>query len=169
MIDYMPAKAENSFLGQFSMVAENLQRMEIQDEASKPMFELALKRAAAAAVLGASPFYKKCYTLGKYTMQVHMRRSADIPNRFVCCLTSLQTSSTLMVFVLAMVLYPEVQKRAQAEIDSVIGRDRLPTFDDRASLPYVESILRETFRWHPILPLGNLPRCVILPLLKIIM
>jgi len=169
MIDYMPAKAENSFLGQFSMVAENLQRMEIQDEASKPMFELALKRAAAAAVLGVSPFYKKCYTLGKYTMQVHMRRSADIPNHIVCYLTSLQTSSTLMVFVLAMVLYPEVQKRAQAEIDSVIGRDRLPTFDDRASLPYVESVLRETFRWHPILPLGNLPRRVIFPLLKIIM
>ncbi|KAG1849808.1 cytochrome P450 [Suillus tomentosus] len=52
-----------------------------------------------------------------------------------------------------MVLYPDVQRRAQAEIASVIGRDRLPTFEDRASLPYVEAILRETFRWHPILPL----------------
>ncbi|KAG1855551.1 cytochrome P450 [Suillus subluteus] len=112
--------AENSFLGQFSMVAENLQRMEKQDEASKPIFEVALKRAAAAAILGS---YET-------------------------------TSSTLMVFVLAMVLYPDVQRRAQAEIDSVIGRDRLPTFEDRTSLPYIESILRETFRWHPILPLG---------------
>ncbi|KAG1837799.1 cytochrome P450 [Suillus subalutaceus] len=112
--------AENSFLGQFSMVAENLQRMEKQDEASKPIFEVALKRAAAAAILGS---YET-------------------------------TSSTLMVFVLAMVLYPDVQRHAQAEIDSVVGRDRLPTFEDRASLPYVESILRETFRWHPILPLG---------------
>jgi cytochrome P450 len=74
-----------------------------------------------------------------------------------------------MVFALAMVLYPDVQKRAQAEIDSVIGRDRLPTFDDRSSLPYVESVLRETFRWHPILPLGNLSRRVMFPLLKIIM
>jgi hypothetical protein len=65
-----------------------------------------------------------------------------------------------MPFALAMVLYPDVQRRAQAEIDLVVG-NRLPTFEDRASLPYVESILRETMRWCPIAPLGNLPRCVI--------
>ncbi|KAG2132215.1 cytochrome P450, partial [Suillus cothurnatus] len=59
-----------------------------------------------------------------------------------------------MTFALAMVLYPDVQRRAQGEIDSVVGRDRLPTFEDRASLPYVESVLRETLRWCPIAPLG---------------
>jgi len=64
------------------------------------------------------------------------------------------TSSTLMVFVLAMVLYPDVQKRAQAEIDLVIGRNRLPTFEDRASLPYIDATLRETLRWEPVGPLG---------------
>ncbi|KAG1725603.1 cytochrome P450, partial [Suillus lakei] len=64
------------------------------------------------------------------------------------------TTSTLMSFALAMVLYPDVQRRAQVEIDSVVGGDRLPTFEDRASLPYVESVLRETLRWHPILPYG---------------
>jgi cytochrome P450 len=74
-----------------------------------------------------------------------------------------------MTFALAMVLYPDVQRRAQAEIDSVVGGDRLPTFEDRASLPYVESVLRETLRWHPVGPLGNLPRCVISPLLKVIL
>lgn len=66
-----------------------------------------------------------------------------------------------MVFVLAMVLCPDVQKRAQAEIDSVIGRDRLPTFEDRASLPYIDAIVRETFRWQPVVPLGIFPRQVI--------
>ena len=71
-----------------------------------------------------------------------------------------------MTFALAMVLYPEVQRRAQAEIDSVVGEDRLPTFEDRSSLPYVESVLRETFRWHPILPNGILPCRVISPSLK---
>ncbi|KAG1733011.1 cytochrome P450 [Suillus paluster] len=109
-----------NFLGQLSMVAENLQRMEKQDEASKPMFETALKKAATTAILGS---YET-------------------------------TTSTLMAFVLAMVSYPDVQRRAQMEIDSVVGRDRLPTFEDRASLPYVESVLREALRWHPILPLG---------------
>ncbi|KAG1822451.1 cytochrome P450 [Suillus subaureus] len=64
------------------------------------------------------------------------------------------TTSTLMTFALAMVLQPDVQRRAQAEIDLVVGGDRLPTFEDRASLPYVESVLRETLRWHPIGPIG---------------
>jgi cytochrome P450 len=66
-----------------------------------------------------------------------------------------------MVFTLAMVLYPDVQKRAQVQIDSVIGRDRLPTFEDRTSLPYIDAVLRETFRWQPVVPLGILPCQVI--------
>lgn len=45
-----------------------------------------------------------------------------------------------------MVLNPEVQRKAGAEIDAVIGRDRLPTFDDRPNLPYVEGVVQETFR-----------------------
>ncbi|KAG0697077.1 cytochrome P450 [Suillus ampliporus] len=64
------------------------------------------------------------------------------------------TTSTLLVFLLAMVLHPELQAKAQAEIDQVVGKDRLPDFDDRPALPYVEAILRETLRWHPVAPLG---------------
>ncbi|RPD61026.1 cytochrome P450 [Lentinus tigrinus ALCF2SS1-7] len=59
------------------------------------------------------------------------------------------TVSTLSSFVLFMVKHPEVQKKAQEEILRVIGSDRLPTFDDRDSLPYVESILIETLRLRP--------------------
>ncbi|KIM59146.1 hypothetical protein SCLCIDRAFT_126574 [Scleroderma citrinum Foug A] len=64
------------------------------------------------------------------------------------------TLSALLVFMLAMTLYPEVQVRAQEEIDRVVGRDHLPDFGDRDNLPYVEAILMETLRWHPIAPLG---------------
>ncbi|KAG2035024.1 cytochrome P450 [Suillus americanus] len=64
------------------------------------------------------------------------------------------TASTLAVFILAMMLYPDVQKRAQEEIEAVIGTDQLPTFEDRPSLPYVDAVLRETLRWHPVFPLG---------------
>ncbi|KAH7929991.1 cytochrome P450 [Leucogyrophana mollusca] len=64
------------------------------------------------------------------------------------------TNNTLRAFVLAMVLYPEVQQRAQMLIDSVVGSDRLPNFDDRSSMPYVDAILRETLRWNPTFPLG---------------
>ncbi|KIJ12557.1 hypothetical protein PAXINDRAFT_171115 [Paxillus involutus ATCC 200175] len=63
------------------------------------------------------------------------------------------TSAALMTFTLAMVQNPHVWKRAQAEMDGVIGMDRLPDFDDRPSLPYVEAILRETMRWQPVAPL----------------
>ena len=45
-----------------------------------------------------------------------------------------------------MVICPEVQAAAQRELDEVIGRDRLPELTDRDSLPYVNAILRETFR-----------------------
>ncbi|KAF9245654.1 cytochrome P450 [Melanogaster broomeanus] len=65
-----------------------------------------------------------------------------------------QTSSSLGVFFLAMVLYPEAQRRAQAEIDAVVGNDRLPSFEDRPSMPFLEATLRETLRWHPVAPLG---------------
>ncbi|KAH7923690.1 cytochrome P450 [Leucogyrophana mollusca] len=64
------------------------------------------------------------------------------------------TSSTLLTFILALVLYPRVQERACAEIDAVLGSARLPTFDDRSSLPYVEAVLREVLRWHNGVPLG---------------
>ncbi|KAG1842640.1 cytochrome P450 [Suillus subalutaceus] len=64
------------------------------------------------------------------------------------------TTSTLLVFLLAMVLHPEAQAKAHAEIDRVVGKDRLPCFDDRPALPFVEAILRETLRWHPVAPFG---------------
>lgn len=60
------------------------------------------------------------------------------------------------MFALVMVLYPEVQRRAQEEIDGVVGPDRLPDFNDRPYLPFVEAVLRETLRWHPVVPLGAL-------------
>jgi cytochrome P450 len=56
---------------------------------------------------------------------------------------------------MAMVLHPDVQDRAHAELDRVVGQDRLPTFSDRASMPYIDAILREISRWCPPSPLGR--------------
>jgi len=53
-----------------------------------------------------------------------------------------------------MVLYPHVQKLAQDEINKVIGTDRLPDFNDKSELPYLEAVFRETLRWRPVAPLG---------------
>jgi len=55
---------------------------------------------------------------------------------------------------LAMVAFPDVQRRAQAELDAVVGRARLPTFADAPYLPYMRAIVRETLRWRPALMLG---------------
>ena len=52
--------------------------------------------------------------------------------------------------------YPDIQKRAQAELDSVLGRERLPDFDDRVQLPYVSAIVKESLRWKAVSPLGRL-------------
>ncbi|KAH8830592.1 cytochrome P450 [Flagelloscypha sp. PMI_526] len=63
------------------------------------------------------------------------------------------TTSAVHSFFLAMALFPEVAKKAQAEIDSIVGIERLPTFSDRPNLPYVNALVTEVFRWHSIVPL----------------
>ncbi|KAJ7718623.1 cytochrome P450 [Mycena metata] len=68
---------------------------------------------------------------------------------------SMDTTITMFShFLLAMVLHPEVLATAQKEIDSVVGLDRLPTFSDRASLPFVDAVVSETYRWAVPVPLG---------------
>ncbi|KIM82727.1 hypothetical protein PILCRDRAFT_88402 [Piloderma croceum F 1598] len=55
-------------------------------------------------------------------------------------------------FTLAIAMYPDVQKTAQAEIDAVVGRDRLPDLDDIDSLPFINAIIKEILRWQPAVP-----------------
>ena len=57
-----------------------------------------------------------------------------------------QTTTVLASFLLAMIRYPDIHKKAQEEVDRVVGRQRLPDLDDRLSLPYVECILKEIYR-----------------------
>ncbi|KAI0763625.1 cytochrome P450 [Trametes elegans] len=51
-------------------------------------------------------------------------------------------------------LYPEVQKKAQAELDGIVGRDRLPDHGDREALVYVDALIKEVMRWHNIFHLS---------------
>jgi len=64
------------------------------------------------------------------------------------------TTSSMQAFLLAMALFPEVQKKAQAQLDGVIGPNRLPDFDDIAKLPYIKAVAMETTRWMPVVPFG---------------
>lgn len=63
------------------------------------------------------------------------------------------TTSSLHSFVLAMLLHPDVQSRALAEVNAVCG-DNVPSFEHKPLLPYIEAICREVLRWQPIVPLG---------------
>ncbi|KAG1753720.1 cytochrome P450 [Suillus paluster] len=67
--------------------------------------------------------------------------------------------STINTLFLAMTISPDVQKKAQVEIDAVVGPDRLPSFADRDSLPYIEALVKEVLRWNAVAPNGG-PRRV---------
>ncbi|EAW12907.1 cytochrome P450 [Aspergillus clavatus NRRL 1] len=70
------------------------------------------------------------------------------------------TFATIVVCILNLMLQPGVQARARAELDGVLGVDarglplRLPTFEDRERLPFLERVIQETTRWAPLSPLG---------------
>ncbi|KAH7906012.1 cytochrome P450 [Hygrophoropsis aurantiaca] len=108
-----------------SLVGDALQKYEASGELAA--FEMAIKNASATGFAG---------------------QASDES------LLLMITSGALLVFILSMMHNPEVQLRAQSEIDLLVGKNRLPTFDDRQSLPYIDAILRETLRWHPVTPLG---------------
>jgi len=64
------------------------------------------------------------------------------------------TVAALHTFFLAMTLFPEVQQKAQAELDAILCGERMPEFEDREKLPYINALIKEVIRWYPILPMG---------------
>jgi len=88
-------------------------------------------------VVNELPWDHLCYALGDlYVAGVH-------------------TSKMVMeIFVLASILYPDAVKKAHEELDSVIGPERLPTFEDMERLPYVNAFILELLRWKPISPIA---------------
>ncbi|KAL5364603.1 cytochrome P450 [Aspergillus floccosus] len=64
------------------------------------------------------------------------------------------TWTQMQIFILAMVRYPDVVRKAQEEIDRVVGSARLPDIDDKPNLPYLLALLEETLRWRSLTPMG---------------
>ena len=65
------------------------------------------------------------------------------------------TAMTLSCFTMAACLYPEVARRAQQEIDAVVGQDQLPTVAHLDQLPYCQALVQEVLRWRPFAPGGT--------------
>ncbi|KAI0822419.1 cytochrome P450 [Trametes gibbosa] len=70
------------------------------------------------------------------------------------------TAGTLCVFFLAMLHFPDVMRKAQTELDDVVGPERMPGYEDRDRLPYLQATINETLRWRPIAVLGGTPHAV---------
>jgi cytochrome P450 len=68
------------------------------------------------------------------------------------------TSATIISCIQAMTRWPEIQRKAQAEIDSVVGEDRSPVWSDYENLPYIAATVKEAMRWRSVVPLG-FPHC----------
>ncbi|KAJ5642476.1 hypothetical protein N7490_006476, partial [Penicillium lividum] len=66
------------------------------------------------------------------------------------------TVSSISSFFLAMACYPEVQYKAQRELDAVVGANQLAQFEHREDLPYINALVKEVLRWHPVVP-TNVP------------
>lgn len=115
-----------------------------------------------------SPFGAGIETVGNITTEhislLNSRQRTDF--RHTMCLFPSVSHYThvwptdLKLYAVAMLHYPDVMRKAQAELDKVIGSDRLPSFDDRESLPYLNAVINETLRWRPIAVLGGTPHAV---------
>jgi cytochrome P450 len=68
-------------------------------------------------------------------------------------LTFLQTDGSALALIYALATNPNVQRKAQQEIDHVVGRGRLPDFGDFEQLPYIQALIKEVGRWHSVVPL----------------
>jgi len=60
----------------------------------------------------------------------------------------------LRAFFLVMTLHPHVLRKAQEELDRVVGNERLPELSDRENLPYISAVIKELLRWSCPVPLG---------------
>ncbi|KAH7904937.1 cytochrome P450 [Hygrophoropsis aurantiaca] len=64
------------------------------------------------------------------------------------------TANVITTLIMVAACHPEAQARVQQEIDMVVGRDKLPSFDDQDSLPQLQAFVQEALRWRPITPIG---------------
>jgi hypothetical protein len=132
------------------MLASMLQRRGNSDELDDEIF----KNALTTNYLGMSSLCMFGHPLTLDLAGVETVSTVKGLDSFIYCICS-QIQSALSIAFWCVALHPDAQKRAQDEIDRVVGTERLPNFEDRESLPYNEALWRETLRWRPALPVGN--------------
>ncbi|KAG1805310.1 cytochrome P450 [Suillus subaureus] len=107
-------------------------------------------------------------SFAKYMLEnIHLHSLTDIEmaflggSLFLAGSSTRKTSAAISTVFMAATCFPEeqAQAQAQAELDAVIGRHRVPTFADQDSLPRLQAFISEALRWRPPLPTGGRYRC----------
>lgn len=99
-----------------------------------------------------SPFWNCCKQVTKRSQLPGLENAYNVGLIFMAGTDTV--SITLESFTLAALLNPDVQQKAQAELDLVVGGYRLPVFSDKANLPYINALILEVLRWRPVLVTG---------------
>ena len=87
--------------------------------------------------------------LATVALRIEQTMSTDVvSNQMVnqCALCQVMNISLSNISAVAAICFPEILKNVQAELGSVVGRDRMPTFDDERSLPYLVAFIKEVTR-----------------------
>ncbi|KAG6899467.1 hypothetical protein C0993_010110 [Termitomyces sp. T159_Od127] len=98
--------------------------------------------------------------IGKYGNQEHRESviRATAGTMYAAFLAGADTTvSTMSTCVLGLIKNPDALRKAQEEIDRVVGSSRLPDFDDEPSLPYISALVKESLRWNLVTPLDSDP------------
>ncbi|KAH8105130.1 cytochrome P450 [Cristinia sonorae] len=148
--DWLPGGSARRFAKKYKPILEEMK--------NKAFDEVKSNMAEGKAVDSAA--YKLIRTM--QDDQGNMTNGQDVTARCVAASAYAGAADTttagVEAFVCAMAMHPEAQKKAQDELDRVVGPTRLPDFGDLESLIYVRAIMLETLRWIPTAPLGLLPR-----------
>jgi Cytochrome P450 len=140
-----------------SLASEHLQELDNLVGSEREKQEEVIKATMGTMYLGEASCYNGSGTrhlVDLFLAGLNTVRVSCNPVYFLLS-TIMKTVSAMNFFILALTLFPQVQRRAQAELDVVVGRDRLPTFDDRPRLPYIEALCKELMRWQMVTPMGT--------------
>lgn len=124
-----------------SFISECLEGLsEYQDKEDR---ERMIENVCGMLIAGNTPFSSK-FLLASFRKP----KCLTLPGGADTSVTAVKT------FIAVLLLHPDIQAKAQAEIDAVIGPNRLPDFEDKPKLPYLNAMLKETLRWEPVTPMG---------------
>ena len=140
------------------MASEHLQELENFVGSERERQEEIIKVTTGSMYGGEALYYNHSstwrlldlFSAGSDTVRIFLSRAVFTESYVMKAVSSMSS------FFLALALFPQVQRRAQAELDVVVGRDRLPTFNDRPRLPYIEAFCKELMRWQMVTPMGTI-------------